>query len=790
MDGLTNADLNAMMPKLTREFPEALDFLLPLRFSAKCYDRDGGTVPLTTTSPETDSNENSSGEMYTMTAQIPICGHASYVKPSEDAAGFMMVCEPVYAHLNANEMIAAIQTVNKRSLKWINMYEGRYISPIRPPNELIHRTVLAYRHHGPLLVYTNVAAIEAANHSGDSNFWRNLYPPMDLVECHYGLAGLLYDNSVLSMGDSVGKDESTDIETRRPKPYHRGFMDVCFTPQSKGAGRVRMLSFGVTIRVMTTSTIKLACRLISTIGVRVGTGFGDWILRCMGFTTAITHRDVVAIINEWKTMCEFNMPTVHVFESLKTVVLSITSGVLIRPLRTIVSGSEFVRQGPYVDSMCVYHSDTMRYLGMSFPKPEVEVMQFTCTSSLLIPFFRWTTEPRPNLGIQMMMQAMNSYPIKGDATIVSLNTNKPVITTQVADAIISKSSDSCRIVIPGRNIVVAFINRTLNTEDACSISEEFANSGNFAWMGYIEYPIPRDAGVVEPGTMLENQHWWKPARRGTVLRVFTNKAGSLYATAVIHSKDLMIGDKLATWHGLKFTVGEIMPLRDMPTLIDTVTRESFKPNMLISTKNLNRGLGGQIREMNAYMSGFTSVNGFRSLERYKGKNVISQSDELGFEPRIPVAYVTHNGKRIEFRDTNGDTRTVKCQYGIMRVMQLRHLSSLKQHYPSSRINSLTVPRGRYRSGTPRTGETEIISMMMQGLNICASEAVISSDKAIVTVCSRCAAIPIYCDCPFPKPNTTEVAVRYSAVQLNAYATTAMLNDEKGVAMTLRYLTST
>ncbi|KAF2123728.1 hypothetical protein P153DRAFT_391145 [Dothidotthia symphoricarpi CBS 119687] len=100
-----------------------------------------------------------------------------------------------------------------------------------------------------------------------------------------------------------------------------------------------------------------------------------------------------------------------------------------------------------------------------------------------------------------------------------------------------------------------------------------------------------------------------------------------------------------------------------------------------------------------------------------------------------------------------------------------------------------MPKGRNRSGTPRTGETELLSIMMQNLSINVSNAIISSDKVIATKCSVCAAIPYFCDCPMPKPDTTEMAIRHSAIKLNTYATVAMLDDGKGDAMTLRYVES-
>lgn len=786
-----NTNVMPILPKFTREFARSMEFLLPLRMSCRSYREDGGVVTIFEESPETDENQGVSGEMYAMTVRPAIVGHAAYVKPSEKESGFMQVREPVYEHMNTDRMMNAIRVVNSGSLKWVNKYGNVGAMPISPPNAFMERSSIPYQAGLPLAVYTNVAAVEAANHSADSNFWRNLYPPLELIECHYGSANLMYDNNVLSMGEAMGSDDSPFIEMRRPSEHHRGFIDTNFTPQSKGAGRVRMLAFGVSIRVMTKRTVEMACKLLSAVGHSIGTGFGDWVLRCMGFTSFVTSQDVIKIVNEWKNMCEFNMPTVHVFTSMKVIVISITSGVLIRPVRTSIVGGKFVKQGPFVDSMCIYHSDTMKYLDVRFPDPEIESMQFTASILLLFPFHRFTTEPRPNLGMQMIMQGLNVYPVKGDATVVSLGVNEPIVKTEFMSAIEMGCGSEYKFVLPGKNAVVAFVNRTQNTEDACTVAEEFADWGSFAWMGYIDYPIPRGKhGKIEPGMVLDLESWWKPALKGLVTKVFMNKSGGTNATVAIYSKGLVIGDKLATYQGIKFTVGEKIPYKDMPLLVDEKTGEKFRPSVLIQTKNLARGIGGQVREMSASMSLFPSVAAFRMGVRPTGRTTFSHTDELTVEPRIPSAFLTHNGKKVSFKEESGATRVVKCGYGIMRLLHLRHTPLLKQHYPSSATTSVTVPRGRYREGTPRTGETELLSMMMQGMNLLTAETVKASDDSYQDVCSICRALPFFCDCPSPKPDTTKITVRYSATQLNVYVTLAQLNDGKGNAMTMRYHTST
>ena len=89
----------------------------------------------------------------------------------------------------------------------------------------------------------------------------------------------------------------------------------------------------------------------------------------------------------------------------------------------------------------------------------------------------------------------------------------------------------------------------------------------------------------------------------------------------------------------------------------------------------------------------------------------------------------------------------------------------------------------------RLVETELLLMIMQGMNLYASEVVFGSDKVNADVCSKWAAIPVYCDYPFPKPETTKVRIKYWAIQLDVYVTTAMLNESDPSPLTMRFLTS-
>lgn len=64
------------------------------------------------------------------------------------------------------------------------MYGRGHSKPILPPTPQMLSSARDHTRIGPLSVYTNVAMIEAANHSSDSNHWRSLYKPMELIDCN------------------------------------------------------------------------------------------------------------------------------------------------------------------------------------------------------------------------------------------------------------------------------------------------------------------------------------------------------------------------------------------------------------------------------------------------------------------------------------------------------------------------------------------------------------------------------------------------------------------------------
>ena len=142
----------------------------------------------------------------------------------------------------------------------------------------------------------------------------------------------MHDNSTVSLRAAVGENEP-NIGERVPKKEHTGFLEACYTPSSKAAGKVRTLAFSVTKRVRTRRTIQIAVDVLSVLRRPTGMVPKEWVVRCEGICTMVTERAVMMMVDVWRRISEPNMPVLHVFAGKKVVVLSTAQGALIRPVR-------------------------------------------------------------------------------------------------------------------------------------------------------------------------------------------------------------------------------------------------------------------------------------------------------------------------------------------------------------------------------------------------------------------------------------------------------------------------
>jgi hypothetical protein len=156
---------------------------------------------------------------------------------------------------------------------------------------------------------------------------------------------------------------------------------------------------------------------------------------------------------------------------------------------------------------------------------------------------------------------------------------------------------------------------------------------------------------------------------------------------------------------------------------------------------------------------------------------LSFEQQKKVKPRLPNGKVIVCGKELKIRDTARNTRTVRATYGIVRVLQLRHVAALKHHYPSTIFRGISLPGGRYRLGNPRLNKGELLALMMQNCLSIMRDSMMMSDVVVFISCSVCNGTVIACDCPNPKPPAIEKQTirRRGGLRRRETATTATAN---------------
>ncbi|KAK2591530.1 hypothetical protein QQS21_010780 [Conoideocrella luteorostrata] len=715
----TRVSMTTKMPSMSRTFPKELEYMLPLRHSMRQYKTNMGRVVTSNDSPESDGDGLGEGRMYTMAAFPPIVGHAVIIN------NYLSTCESGYIDVVDSEMANTVSKLAVNSLKWLVGSDPNDIYPLPVVgNTMLAKASEVYLKGAPLSLYDNHAVVESTNHSSTNSFWKNLYPALESVECHYGPVGLLHDNSTMSLGVAAGDENDPKIEERVPKKEHGGFLDACYTPSSKAARKIRTLVFSAQKRVKTMRTMEIATEILSVIkytgrneqqelGREVRGGLRDDLRQGRGRDNreveelhGTQHADPARVQGQEGGGGIDRAGDRHQTHQVEDV-----------------QEQGHGHAGVHVRGPVRGHDHRLRVRHHEDGQPEVP-----------------QTQDRARAVLQR-------HSLDGDVRGVD---GRPQVEPRGADA-------QAGVVVPdpgeggrydGRNGGDEAVGHHADSRDVDELQHQgqpdnharqergygvhqqdpqhggrlhrvqgVGRVGVLLLVGVHRLPVAQRRGLPQGGDVGQGPVLvGAPAIDGTIMDVRMSKVGDSIAVIFVGSKELKVGDKLGgTSQGLKFTVGEILPYEEMPGIVEKSTGRIIKPNLLISTKNITRGLGGQLREMTAATSMFDSIESFRTTEIQKTKNptVLSFEDQKKIKVNLPSGTIVVNGKSLTIKDTDGSMRKIKATYGIMRVMQLRHISALKHHYPSTTFRSITVPRGRYRLGTPRLSEGELMAMIMQ-----------------------------------------------------------------------------
>src|SRR5882724_4054509 len=634
----------------------------------------------------------------------------------------------------------------------------------------------------PLHVYVGVSLRELELVDFETKVtWSRLYNDMITMPRKQNLYGTITNNCYVDMRPYEETDDYSlkiDISKREFNDKWKGFIDPGHTVSSIDAGRIRSLVHKVRIRTMTPTLIRRAEALVDIMtSIPSSDERETWSLYFMGSTSKVYKSNVYDAVESWRLMDGHEIPSLHVFSSWKLVTLSVSSGCLVRPL-SVIEDLECKDLGrvTWVDSMVFNSAELRTSLSLPTLQPTCS-LEYSSTFNLMAPYVLWNEWPRPTLAFNMSSQAIALPYTTILSTVAPKVSSSPLVLTPLMETF-TKQLDrvSPNFDIPGQNIVVLFANFIYTYEASVIVSSEAAKKSSCK--GQLVHSLPSDVRTVVPGTVL-NKHthrWWRSGDQGVVVSEGYSRTKGGYIIARIDSPGLRVGDKVATCHGQKQTVSQIVDIDRMPLCYDKHRDRSFRPGMIIAASSIhNRGTPGQLYEARAGMRALDSRTDAHDTSCY----VTSLAGEDAKDIEGYECTFTHIGSENIVMSSFSEGEPCIADYGACRIWALAHMSRDKQHFCSSVPKGTRGPSGKLSGSSVRIGEMELSTMMSKGWIATASEVLDSSDQAYVSTCSRCKRLVILCDCALPPPPVTGVLVRSELAKLDVCRAVHTINSNMG-----------
>lgn len=232
----------------------------------------------------------------------------------------------------------------------------------------------------------------------------------------------------------------------------------------------------------------------------------------------------------------------------------------------------------------------------------------------------------------------------------------------------------------------------------------------------------------------DNSEIFKSNVDGVIDRIHTNIYNSegyeMYNVRVRMERTPVIGDKFASRHGQKGTVGIVLPQKDMPFTEEGITPDIImNPNAIpsrMTVAQLIESIAGKVGALNGeFMDG-------TPFSEYDVRKVPELLGKLGYNPMgLETMYCGMTGRKLKAQIFIGPTYYTR----------LKHLVDDKVHSRArGPRQSLTrqPPEGRARDGGLKIGEMEKDAMVAHGLGQFLKERMMeTSDIYTVHVCDKC-----------------------------------------------------
>ncbi|KNZ57681.1 DNA-directed RNA polymerase, partial [Puccinia sorghi] len=410
----------------------------------------------------------------------------------------------------------------------------------------------------PLVFYSGYACDEESNTTHNNINW--VYPLPEETTAGTGLLGTIHNNTAIDMAPWE-LDNEPELEAGTYNTTSLGFICAAHTSHSTDVGRVGRLCTGATVRVsdalVQDQYVHLAESLCNrTFKSKHSDNRVRYLVFVCGYYAYFTEAETEALCTEVVDRSEGRKKaiTCHMYRSAKLLVLSDSSGVVLRPHTA----------GKYGDNLCfnkVARGSPQVTTHMK-PTSDSSALDFQFSAFFqLWPYVEYDRPPQPLLSSGQILQAM-ALPW---AANVSSTSYEDEGATEVA----------C---IPGGiNVSMCLANLSNTYEDCIGVSRKAAEKGLFSHVNLCTFSLPGNTPIPPKGCECYKSQVW-----GVLYNTIQESDGSISVKAMRYAR-AVTGNKLATPHGQK-GVMYIMEESKMPVgVLDDGSKIEFDVVMSLSS---------------------------------------------------------------------------------------------------------------------------------------------------------------------------------------------------------------
>lgn len=642
----------------------------------------------------------------------------------------------------------------------------------------------------PISAYCWYGSTEAIN--APDRVSSSLYPPPQETTRMTGLLGTLSNNQALDMSPIEGK--VPEEAARRFNTEELGFVCVAHTAHSSEAMRARRVADRVSVRVLANDTIRsmiAASKRATRHGGRIDS---PWTVFCMGYTCKASHDDIAMLVQSCRSQSVAieHRYTVHVHSNVMFVVISVSSGVLLKEVGITEAGGA----GVLADSTSVHGCDWGVFEApVLVDKASPRAMhEYFSTFFMLVPFGMFDRPPRTVMASVQSVQGIASPWTPGASAYAPLYANIPLVMTATMKSILAGGSSDQRLhrlgsrieyadIPPGASLMTLLMNMAGNYEDAAVVNQAAIDRGLFMCEVESRHVIGSHDEAPSPGDRLSpsKHRWWKMEdidyRRaryrngqsfesrnatassgstyGTVLRVIDGEAGK--KTVVVRTiRHLETGDKLASWHGQKYTAN-VIAAEDMPICYGLSLGASMIPDVVISLSSLvNRQTNGAAMDMAEAMGVLMS----RDCRIATAEDAVSST----FDIECYVIDGVTGAHHMQVRD-DGVQAPLVASFGVTHFVQQTQTTFDKQHYTHrlASAGQIRPTKGRSEGGGISLDAMTKFAMTASGLESAVDELTARGDIVVVKRCDECYLLTNLCVCAPECASSSNIALPYGQV---------------------------